>query len=866
LLLTGSLLGLSIREAKSAPEVLTYDIQGVMTTYHMPAYALPPDARVLRVSLEFYQDTGTHPKGSVIEARFTQFWFRTYKVLTASVGDQAVGTGDLFNCKMEITFDRVSGLASTALNLDPIADAMASGFIVGFEEAWRAYPIYEVKYVSQVPTVIVFPKAMYKFIIVTDEAWQDVAQSFIRLKASRGMPVLVISRQLIETTYAGDSLEQKIWYFLRDAYNRWQPNYLLIAGDTNVLPTWTTYRSGLFVQGAERTSDWFYGLLDGPSDMLPEILVSRLPARDRITLQDMLSKTVDYHDLQPSDWTRRALLIAGEDYQIRKSYFVETMNNFAKDYIPPEMVVTKLYAGYNLTADNIISEINKGVGIVVVDAHGSASGFDPFYVSEAARLANGRMLPVIETFSCGLAPYDSGFADNWALAMLKNPNGGAIGVIGSPFEVFTVTHDLGDGPHIAYLYPALLFGRSLPEWYPGRSDVSSYLESMRSRPFREGDNYFFDALLDLSFWAGNLPGRNFLGDPDISLVGFQPRSLSLEVPSYWSPEGEVTIGVLNGATGNPIPGIVVRVASSTLQSFYFESSTDRTGLIKFKLPDILLQSGRADITVYALNYNTAVTTTLTINAPPNQPPTLSNGYLMPDSGTALATFSYWVTYADPEGAAPTRALVYLSGTPATGVYIVYGMSLVNGSYTSGALFRYRTTLPVGSYSFYFEFSDGVNVVRLPGSGSYSGPTVSASPTLIVSFQGNTYAAAVNTNATVADLSFDSDRRLLNFTISGPYATVGSFAVLIPKALLDGMPLVFVDNAEVACTWTENGTHYTINFSYPLSQHTVTIGGSNTIPEFWSGPLLIAISTLVTAILGRRRKEWPGKPGGSMNRE
>jgi hypothetical protein len=85
-----------------------------------------------------------------------------------------------------------------------------------------------------------------------------------------------------------------------------------------------------------------------------------------------------------------------------------------------------------------------------------------------------------------------------------------------------------------------------------------------------------------------------------------------------------------------------------------------------------------------------------------------------------------------------------------------------------------------------------------------------------SFQGNDYTSVVNTNASMAGLLFDANRRLINFTISGTDGIVGSFVVVIPKALLDGTPVVFVDNLPVASTYTENNTHFLIRFDHMLT--------------------------------------------------
>jgi hypothetical protein len=66
------------------------------------------------------------------------------------------------------------------------------------------------------------------------------------------------------------------------------------------------------------------------------------------------------------------------------------------------------------------------------------------------------------------------------------------------------------------------------------------------------------------------------------------------------------------------------------------------------------------------------------------------------------------------------------------------------------------------------------------------------------------------------LIYDADRRLISFTMSGADGTVGSFVVVMPKALLDGTPVVFVDNLPTASTYTDNNTHFLIRFDHMLS--------------------------------------------------
>jgi hypothetical protein len=99
------------------------------------------------------------------------------------------------------------------------------------------------------------------------------------------------------------------------------------------------------------------------------------------------------------------------------------------------------------------------------------------------------------------------------------------------------------------------------------------------------------------------------------------------------------------------------------------------------------------------------------------PPTLSNGYVTPTTGDTSTLFYYYVSYYDPEGVAPTQKQVCIDGSD------WHTMGLYSGSASNG-VYRCVLTLPAGSHNYYFKFSDGVNTIYLPSSGTYSGPTVS----------------------------------------------------------------------------------------------------------------------------------------------
>jgi hypothetical protein len=99
--------------------------------------------------------------------------------------------------------------------------------------------------------------------------------------------------------------------------------------------------------------------------------------------------------------------------------------------------------------------------------------------------------------------------------------------------------------------------------------------------------------------------------------------------------------------------------------------------------------------------------------------TLSNGYVTPSAGHTGTLFSFYVTYKQTGGLAPTVKQVIIDGT---GPFL---MTPVSGSYTTGAQFRYQTYLAPGSHNFRFYFATAAESARLPSAGTIEGPKVSA---------------------------------------------------------------------------------------------------------------------------------------------
>jgi hypothetical protein len=125
----------------------------------------------------------------------------------------------------------------------------------------------------------------------------------------------------------------------------------------------------------------------------------------------------------------------------------------------------------------------------------------------------------------------------------------------------------------------------------------------------------------------------------------------------------------------------------------------------------------------------------------------------------------------------------------------------------------------------------------------------------MSVGGITYLQ-VSSNSTISNLQFDSGRKLINFTASGPSGTVGSTSVVFAKTLISGTPIVMIDNGNtppISIALMSNSTHYSLTVTYPHSTHSIAIGGSGSIPEFGNLAAFILTAVLVCVFVALSRR-------------
>jgi hypothetical protein len=313
-----------------------------------------------------------------------------------------------------------------------------------------------------------------QYLIITNEEMEPEFQRLAEWKTQKGIPAVVRTVEWIEqNTRAGSDLAETVRNFIRDAYEKWGVEYVLLGGDTEVIPerfAYTTYYSGKFIP-----TDMYYECLDGTwnddadslwgegfqtssnrgdeADLYAEIFVGRLPAVSIIEASTLVDKTINYESpsdtLYKSDFLLLAEVISPAFYNPGDVIYTdgaEFLQSIHDAYLAPNPDITsiRLYENYpaypgsmELTMAASLAQMDIGVNHVLHAGHGgkfnTSLGDGSILNSDADNLTNGSKVFSMYLLNCDNVAFDT---DCIAESFLLNPDGGAFAVTGSSRSAF----------------------------------------------------------------------------------------------------------------------------------------------------------------------------------------------------------------------------------------------------------------------------------------------------------------------------------------------------------------------------------------------------------------------------------------------
>ncbi len=199
-------------------------------------------------------------------------------------------------------------------------------------DAYRALG-HEIPLISD---AMVYGGERFDYVIITSQelanSWEDYSLlEFVAHKSQQGFSVAQVVVEDIEATYPGRDVNEKIRNFITDAYNHWETDFVLMAGDANQVPMRGLYMMTGIGPMIAIASDVYSQCLDGSYnsndndkwgergdgeaegmdiDFLSEVYIGRVPAEDVYELANWVYKTIRFENSATQPYRRNALMVS----------------------------------------------------------------------------------------------------------------------------------------------------------------------------------------------------------------------------------------------------------------------------------------------------------------------------------------------------------------------------------------------------------------------------------------------------------------------------------------------------------------------------------------------------------------------------
>jgi hypothetical protein len=469
------------------------------------------------------------------------------------------------------------------------------------------------------------------YLIVTNEEMAPAFQRLADSKTAKGVPAVVRTVEwIVAHSRAGADLAESVRLFIRDAYARWGVEWVVLGGDTDVIPA--RYGYVMFPSGILVPTDLYYSCLDGSwnadgdslwgeayhsafdpgddADLYAEVYLGRLPASTRAEAELLVDKTIGYETPADTASKRKFLMMAqiifpspynpGDPIALDGAEITEDVYS---RYLSgnPDAVTARLYqndaawpGSLPLTKSRAIDSLDAGTNHVLYAGHGSyynmSVGTETILNYDADHLSNGNAVFSLYIMSCSNAAFDT---ECLAEAYLLSETGGAFAVTGSSRPSFPSS----SRPYLDEYY-RLLFDENVVQlgalYTRSREPYTPYASAETA-----------DRLTHFIY--------NYLGDPEICMFQGAVKTFAVTKPgSAMCGRNDILIHVASG--GVPYDSAFVCLYKEGED--YEHAATDASGNVLFH-NFLCTSAGSITVTVTGRNHcRYAGTIPVTQAAPP----------------------------------------------------------------------------------------------------------------------------------------------------------------------------------------------------------------------------------------------------------
>ncbi len=439
------------------------------------------------------------------------------------------------------------------------------------------------------------PELGVPYVVITTDALAPSFQRLVEWKRSTGMPAQIVTIEWLSKNpfYAGADVAERMYALLKDLRQNWKTRWVLLGGDTDLVPTQrvrayqgehggdqlacdvffsdvlpadATDPDAVTSYGWNGDGDRFMGEVgkDG-FDMAPELYVGRIPVETPKEAETFFEKYFEYVDATDKDvaWLNRSLVVSANQFKNQQEKLVELLKELGgRDY------VVKLLAEEKPDPIKpIVDELQTGYALFDFFGHGCPSHFwatddrTSFRMDHVKQLKNTGKYPIVFGNSCNTLEFerDDCFGESWLL----QPKGGGIAYMGYTSVSF-------QSP-VNYDIYRLLFGGDCPQL--GRAFTEAKVK------FKQDE------------WVGEILG--LLGDPEMWVRTAAPRKLAVKDEHFaMNAPSRVTV---TDADGKPLKSARVLLDAPGV---YCVATSDADGVARLGQPG---KGGSARLSVLAQN-------------------------------------------------------------------------------------------------------------------------------------------------------------------------------------------------------------------------------------------------------------------------
>jgi len=463
------------------------------------------------------------------------------------------------------------------------------------------------------------------YLIITSSALAGAFQPLADYRTSQGLPAVVKTIDWIEANYRhGVDVQETIRMFIRDAYERWGVEYVLLGGDTDVVPA--RYALSNFYPPGGTTlipADLYFACLDGnwnldgdadfgepnvnesnpgdDCDMASDVSFGRAPVSTVADVNTFVTKILNYENTAAGSGYAARFLTAAEvlftnsegDITLDGATYAQAL---VDDVVEPcsDMSAVRMFEAWD-RLDGLGQPMYPGAvretRVAALDSlatghfsifnqigHGFFFNMDMgdanITLTDASTLDNGIAKPfLMYALNCASAAFDYGCLME---KFVQNPGGGSFASIGATRAAFPAT---------ANDFQKAFFEAMMCDETPRLGDLmaASRLPWLAYAPAN-------------SFTRWTYLNYTLLGDPGLSVWTAAPAALTVNAPASL-PLGAQSVPITITAGGAPVAG--ARVVLSRSGDVYAWGDTDAAGQVALNV--VPVDTGALTLTVTARN-------------------------------------------------------------------------------------------------------------------------------------------------------------------------------------------------------------------------------------------------------------------------